>query len=146
MGLPVPFRFITGLPHQAQVEIERDFLDVIMQIHDSPTIFDAVIDPTLSASDPSTHQYVNLTELIDGESWAPSVMFNVGVKQDALTPIVEPTSPLSLIGLGDISLFGIDNFLTDVTHIGWDWAALTIGASQQVFLYNITLAATDVGG
>lgn len=139
-GRAVPFRYITGLPHQAQLEIERDFFEVVDQLGASqPSEFDAIIDPTLTASDATTHQYVNLTDLVANEAWAANYLFNVGVRQRGSTRITEPVSPLDLTTHGDLSLFGIGDFQTDVNHLAWSWATLSCNAGQQVFLYNLAI-------
>lgn len=145
VGKQIPFPYITGLdPHQQQ-EIYRDFEAVLSQIVSAPTVFDAVIDPILTASDPAKHQYVNLTELVANETWAAGTMFSVGVHQRGTPQIIEPSSPLNIAGLGDLSLFGIGPTTPDATHKGWDWAKLTCAVGQQVFYYNLVIEPTSSG-
>ena len=146
MGKPVPYAFITGLNPVAQREIERDFLAVTDQISGGPDFFDAIIDPEATVADPILHLYKNLTDLVANEVWAPHRMFNVGVKQRGLVQIIEPTSPLSIITLGDLSLWGLGPVTPlDATHLGWDWAVLTCASTQQVFYYNLVFEPTTGG-
>lgn len=107
MGTPVPFRYITGLPKQAQLEIERDFLHLQQQIGGgSATLFDAVIDGSATSNNSTTHTYMNLAGLVAGETaWGPTKLMVVAVLGRNGTPSVDTASvtmpgPLALIGGG----------------------------------------------
>lgn len=142
----VPFPYIDGLSKEEQRRLERDFEHLREMIPDvAPTIFDALIDPALTASDPSAHSYVNLTELIAAEDWDADYMFNVGVRQRNSPQISEPTSPLDISAKGNLSLFGLGPSVPDSTHNGWDWATLTCSATQQVFYYYLVFEPTSFG-
>lgn len=77
----VPFPFITGLPDDARREIERDFayLGEALDSSGAVTPYDAVIDPSMAASDPTNHRYINLTDLVANETWDPDYNFKVAV-------------------------------------------------------------------
>lgn len=141
----VPFKRITGLPERAQFEIERDFIDVLEQITPTPSVFDAIIDPELSASDPGTHQYVNLTELVANETWASHELFNIGVVERGATQIVEAlgSGSLDVTHVGDIALFGLADFTGGVgSRLAWDWTPLNMNVGQMLFLHNLSFTIT----
>jgi hypothetical protein len=141
----VPFPYIHGLSKTDQFQLEEDF-EYIVGLIPEPTaaLFDAIIDPTLTASDPTQHEYVNLTELLANETWTG--LFNVGVRQSAEVPIVEPLNGLSLAGKGDLSLFGLGAFIADVTHHAWDWSTITVPQGQQLFLQNLAIGGRTTSG
>lgn len=138
-SIRLPYPFIADLPKTSQEQIWKDFEFLIRSLPSSPTIFDAIIDASLPASNTRTHQYVNLTELLAAETWDPGTTFNVGVRQDSVSPrISEPTSPISMTGKGDLSLFGLTQFESNVNN-GWDWAAVTMDSTQQIYIENLTI-------
>lgn len=102
--------------------------------------FDAYLDPTLAASNPGSHEYLCLNDLLTYESWGVTKTFRVGVRQHANIPIVESSACL-LTGRGDLALFGLGAAaVLDGTHLGaWNMAsALFCDASQQVFYKNLS--------
>lgn len=98
-GEQVPYPYVSGLPAEAQRELERNFLALQQQITPTATMFQAYIDSELDASTPETHEYINLTELVAGETttWDASTTFNVGVRGRIDTPITEPTGSTTAI-------------------------------------------------
>lgn len=139
MAITFPYRKFPSLPKEAQQQIWRDLEYLASHIHGSPSVFDAIIDPSLSASDASEHQYVNLTELIASETWDEHSMFNVGVRQRFDIAIIEPAETLDIRGVGDLSLFGVGNVQHDGDHLDWVWAQLQCNLTQQVFYYNLAI-------
>lgn len=127
------------LPAEAQRKILRDFQALAAAIREVPTIFDATIDPDFVRSDPSEHQYINLTELIANESWATHTIFNVGVVQRATNRIIEPNPSLDITAKGDLALFSIAPFIFDINHLAWEWATLAGSTGQQVFLTGLSM-------
>src|SRR6266568_4101307 len=99
MAKPVPFRYITGLDPKAQREIERDFLSLQQQIvaATSATIYDAIIDPALTVSSPSTHFYKNLSDLIANETLVSTRTFTCGVVPRH-TAVITETGAMTLNG------------------------------------------------
>lgn len=65
-GTSVPYRWITGLPEQAQREIERNFLALQEQFGNG-VFWDAVVDPTLKANDPTLHLYTTVGAAVKAE-------------------------------------------------------------------------------
>src|SRR5947207_3144740 len=120
-GTPVPFRYITSLPPEAQREIERDFLHLQQQIVASPTIFDAIIDPALP-SDPGSHRYKNLYDLALNETWAVGRTFHVGVLARAGFVITETANP-DLSARGSITLTAVGFGVAGAGTPNWDWKA-----------------------
>lgn len=142
----VPFPYVSDLPPRAQRELERNFLELQRNITPTPSVFDAIIDPALTASNAATHQYVNLTELLASETWAANYTFIVGVKQRGSIAITEPGGT-SLSGKGNISLFGISNYIPDdIITFGWRGLNLSLGSSQSCFGYNLVIAPTSSSG
>lgn len=142
-ALKLPFTQFPGLDQDSARRIWRDFEEIARTTGIS--LFDAIIDPSLSVSDPSTHQYKNLTDLIAHETWSTSYTFIVGVKQRNNPQIIEPTSPIDISAKGDLALFGLGPVIPDASHKGWDWATLTCAATQQVTYYNLAFEPTSSG-
>lgn len=144
MAKQVPYPYIHGLDPRAQEEIYRDFEAIEAQIVNPPTIFDATIDPSLTANSPSTHQYVNLAGLLANEAWTTTL--NVGVLQRKGLSIDDSASVNSLSGKGNLALFGVSPSQGAATGIGWKWSALTVPSGQSCFYYNLTLDPTSTTG
>jgi hypothetical protein len=139
-SLKLPFSQFPGIDPEAARRIWRDFEAVSAALMAVPSIWDAIIDPTLTSSIPSLHQYVNLTELLANETWLTTHTFKVGVKQQRGISISEPaTVGLSLSGRGDLALFGLGEPLQDSTHVGWAWQTCGGDAGQQVYLHNLSI-------
>ena len=78
----LPFEYVQGIPHQAAVQIRRDFDEIINNLSaGGATLYDATIDGSLTSSNASTHIYKNLTDLVAGETtWTVNKTMVVAVK------------------------------------------------------------------
>lgn len=139
--------FYNGLPPEAQRKILRDFQSLAAAIIPSPTMFDAIIDPAIITSSPSTHQYINLTELVAHESWSAGTLFNIGVMERGHIGIVEAlgSGSLDVSSKGDIALFGLSDFTGGIgSRTAWDWCPLNMAVGQQLFLHNLSFTITVI--
>lgn len=145
MATPVPHRWISELPPQAQKEIERNFLHLQGQIPTGAvTIFNAVIDPALTVSNAGSHSYKNLTDLVASETWSTTTLFCVAVLGRPGTDIVETSNiilpgPLALYAAGASSPTLIKYDATG-NRPTWDFHDFTINAANGwVSLFNLEL-------
>jgi hypothetical protein len=82
-GQAIPYRWITGLPVQAQKEIERNFLALQQQLTTPSRVYDAIVDPLATSDNTSTRVFMTIFGAVHyvvdtlGQTWA-----NIGV----LTP------------------------------------------------------------
>lgn len=131
---PFPFKHIPDVSAAAAREIRRNF-EAVFNLQ-AASEFDAIIDPTLTASNPSLHFYKNLTELAANETWDTDHTFHVGVKAHHNVPIVEPGSAVDISTRGDLVLFGLGG----PRNSGATWNLLiTTSAAQTVFYHNLGL-------
>jgi hypothetical protein len=136
----LPFTQFPGLPSEDARRIWRDLDAIAGALIPALSTFDAIIDPTLAASSPGLHQYVNLTELVANETWVASHTLRVGVKNHANVPITEPTTVVISGGSrGDLALFGLGQPLADASHNTWNWKTISCDNTQQVYLYNLSI-------
>lgn len=133
-SIRIPFSTIADLPPTAQYQIRRDFEEIVRQISPAGSIFDAIIDSELSASNSANHLYKNLTDLVANETWDVNKRFNVGVKQGQ-TAITEPAG----VSLGGkkIALFGIGSDDFDPS-VAWQWKGVG-GAGMQLVLQGLNI-------
>lgn len=142
--LKLPFTSFPGLPHEDARRIWRDFDELVRNLTPAPTVFDAIIDPSLTTSNSATHQYKNLTELVANESWGSTKTFNVGVKQHVGIAITEPGS-VTLTSTGDLRLFGLgqsywQDLSPDPGHIAWRIIGIAAAAStQSIYFSNLAI-------
>src|SRR6267154_1888906 len=137
----IPYSWIDQLPKESQRQIERDFLYVLQLIDaSSGSIFDAIIDPALAASDPAGHKYLNLVDLAANELWSSATTFNVGVVARGGITINEGAGGVDLTGRGHMTFSaagGGDG--NQATSPQWDWRAITVGAGQTFLFKGIAL-------
>ena len=102
----IPFTMISGLPMQAQVEIRRNFEELVSNMGGGGGgLFNATVDAGLTVSDPATHSYVNFTDLVASETWGASDLFVIGIVgrgNDAVlqTSAVSLPGPTAIVGMG----------------------------------------------
>lgn len=147
--LHIPFTMIEGLPMQAQVQIRRNFEELAAQAPSaSSTIFNATIDSALAASDPDSHSYLNLTDLVANEVWDTGSMFIVGVIVRPEIPIVE-TGAITLPGALAMITYGPSdsdrapdlrsNYGVNQRQ-GWDLrGAITLTTQTGVFIEGLSI-------
>lgn len=135
-SIKLPFVYVQGIPATAAQQIRRDFEEVINNIPTAPTVFDAVIDPALTASLPATHHYKNLSDLVLAENWSSTL--SVGVIQRKGLPIIESGVP-DITAKGDLALFGTTG---SFGSSGWQWQGLNGVTGKQVTMVGITLDPT----
>ena len=105
MGQPVPYRWISALPKDAQRELERNFAHLADSITPGrATMFDAVLDPE-ATSNSGLHIYATLTDLVAGESWGTDYLFVIGVVGRPNNPVLQSSAvslpgPTSFVGMG----------------------------------------------
>lgn len=152
--LPVklPFPYIEGIPRRAAEQILRNFQELGGQFGSGDgTGYDAIIDGRLSASVPSEHKYVNLTELADNEdvldvnaTRSPlRILVLSDFTEDSLQTI---TIGRSLIIEGSPESAGVDaaNGFESDNNVWWDTQGTIIdaggvGSGLQVVFRHITL-------
>lgn len=98
----VPYPFVSDLPGKAQRQLERNFQSLQRQIISVASVYDAIVDPNLLASNPAKHIYINFTELFSGEG-VHTAGFNIGVRPGQIT---EPGS-INLVGWSHINITAI---------------------------------------
>jgi hypothetical protein len=75
-GQAIPYRWITGLPTQAQKEIERNFLALQEQFTATPVVYDAYVDPLATVNNTTsrifTTPFAAIQYVVDtlGQTWA----------------------------------------------------------------------------
>jgi hypothetical protein len=157
MATPIPYKWITGLPPEAQREIERNFLHMQGQIVAGGNGFDATIDPGVTSNNSSSHTYVNLAGLIAGETgWSASRHMVVRViGRPGSYPIDTSTNtlpgPLTLVGVGQMGAYTDSPAITTPVHYNSRpvldiRGKITIGANNTITLVNVTICNGAAAG
>lgn len=137
-AIRIPFRYVSGIPRQAAVEIFRDFEEVLRHVNTgSASVYDAIIDPALAVSVPVSHLYVNFTELIAGEATSAShtIGFNIGVVPRATFQINEPGA-ISWTGWSHVNISSIAPAATEGISVGhapfWNMPIVNMASGQII--------------
>src|SRR5476649_1623561 len=96
----LPFTNIAGLPMEAQVQIRRDFEELMLAIVPAASVYDCIIDPAVT-SNPATHIYKNLHDAIAFETkYTAGVDLTIGVYQRAGIAIDDSAGAVDISGKG----------------------------------------------
>lgn len=139
----LPFTTFPGIPQEAGRRIWRDFEELIRTLPSSPTIFDAIIDSQLTASDSTNHRYKNLGDLLASETLVVGTRFNVGVKQGATA--IDDSAGVGTHGVASgciLGLWGIQPGMSQASSSvpAWNWQPCTLGGSTLI------LSGLHIGG
>ncbi len=115
------------------------------------TLYDAIIDPALTAADTTAREYPNLTTLLANESWTTTYMFAVGVRFRPGTEVVEPANgtptipgPLAMQAIAASAAsstagWTANQATTDPGRAPWDLNGTTFHTTGAVSLSNLQI-------
>jgi hypothetical protein len=141
-SIQLPFRYVQELPPRAQQQLYRNFEELARTIVPTAPAYDAIIDANLTVSNPATHQYKNLGDLLANEAVRSTTMY-VGVMPRA-TAITETVTQ------NDISS-GWGNFVFACVNQGegvqasWNWKPLVINGNTVVMSGLFLSGSVDWG-
>jgi hypothetical protein len=147
MATEIPYKWITGLPHEAQREIERNFLHVQGQIVAAGNGFDCTIDPAATSNNSSSHTYVNLAGVVAGESWNANRQLVIRMIGRPGTAVVDSGAitlpgPTVIVGMGDMGQYESSSTTaadtTRWTRPKWDLrVVIGLSSTAQLILRDI---------
>lgn len=146
-----PFKHIPDISPEAARQIRRNFES--LSNLGGIAIFEAVIDPTLAAAEPTIHAYPNLTTLLATEVWPATHVFVIGVRPALTTSIKEPAS-VTLVPPGPLALVAMaqtgpiwENIAAANARQRWDLngCTVTVPANTVITLKDIELANSAAG-
>ena len=137
--------FYNGLPQEAQRKILRDFQTLAEAIKETATIFDAVVDPTIVANSPSTHEYLTVGAAVASEEVLRGrTTLTIGVSYTATT--IKESLNANIGSGGTYFIVGFGG--TDLNHRGakWDWNGATFidngGTACSLFIRGVYILST----
>lgn len=117
--LRLPFTSFPGIDSEAGRRIWRDFEELIRNLNMTGDFFDAIVDPTLTANSPGTHEYKTIGGAVNSEETLRNRRnLIIGVRMTATT--ITETASLNIGSGGQYAIMSLGGSTSRSQGPVWD--------------------------